>query len=110
MFLKGGIARVYVGTDTILNRCPACEADKEVDILVSACYFHIYYIPIFPTAKEVTLICSKCNLKRADLPFSDRYIRSYHEIKQGYKYPVYLYTGSIIILFALSLIGWTIMK
>ncbi len=109
-FPKGGIDRVYLGTDTILNRCPACEADKEVDILVSVCYFHMYYIPIFPTAKEVTLICSKCDLKRADLPFSDKYIKTYNEIKQFYKYPIYLYTGTVIITFAILLLAWSIVK
>lgn len=97
MFLKGGIAKVDIGTETILNRCPSCEADKEVDILVTGNYFHLYYIPFFPTAKEVTLICNTCGLQRVDLPFSDRYVRNYHEIKGHYKYPVSMYLGAIII-------------
>lgn len=105
MFLRGGVAKVPLGTETILNRCPSCEADKEVDILVTGNYFHVYYIPLFPTNKEVTLICNNCGLQRTDLPFSDRYVRNYYEIKNKYKHPLYLYLGiAIIILVFVSLI------
>ncbi len=96
MFILGGVAKVNLGIDTILNRCPSCEAEKEVDMLVTGNYFHIYYLPFYPKSKEVTLICSSCGLKRIDLPFSDRYVRNYYEIKDKYKYPVYLYLGAAI--------------
>lgn len=97
MFILGGVKKINLGVDTILNRCPACEAEKEADMLVTGNYFHIYYIPVYPKSKEVTLICNNCGLKRIDLPFSDRYVRSYYEIKDNYKYPVYLYLGAVII-------------
>ena len=97
MLLLNGTATINLGTDTILNRCPACEEDKEVDILVTSNYFHVYYIPFWPKSKEVTLICKSCGLKRIDLPFSDRYVRNYHEIKDNYKHPAYLYLGAIIL-------------
>lgn len=109
-FAKFGIAKVHLGTDTIFNRCPACEVDKEVDILVSSCYFQVYYIPLFPTEKEVTIICCTCGLKRIDLPFSDKYVRNYNEIKQFYKHPVYLYSGTIAIALAVLLIIIAVVK
>ncbi len=110
MFLRFGTAKINLCTDTVFNRCPACEVDREVDILVSSTYFHIWYIPIFATEKEVTLICNSCGLKRIDLPFSDKYVRNYDEIKQFYKHPLYLYTGAIIILCAILLLILAIIK
>jgi hypothetical protein len=83
-----------------LVKCPSCEADSWADIMISTHYFHIYFLPIFPTDKDALVICQKCGLKRSGVPFDEKLISSYKEIKYKYRHPWFTYIGVALFAFA----------
>jgi hypothetical protein len=96
-----GITHVPIGTDELLLKCPSCETDMWADILVNSKYFHVYWIPVFPTEKELNIICQSCGLKRYGLPFDSNFIRNYHEIKNKFSHPWLSYLGVGLIVFCI---------
>jgi C4-type Zn-finger protein len=86
-----GVNKATIGIDEFLVKCPACEADNFADVLVTSNYYHMYYIPIFPFEKEVTLVCQNCGLKRYNVPFVPQLFKNYYEIKNKFKHPWYTY-------------------
>jgi hypothetical protein len=91
--LKYGIARAAIGTGEFLVKCPSCETDQWAQILVSSVYSHFYFIPLYPYDKDAYVCCEKCGLKRYAVPFDDKLIINYKEIKGKYKHPWYTYIG-----------------
>jgi len=85
--LKGGILSTPIGIDEVFQRCPSCEVTTHNEILVSAEYSHIWYIPIFPDGKTVSIVCKKCGLRRPGLSFNAKNINNYEEIKHQFNYP-----------------------
>jgi len=98
-----GSKEATIGVDELMVRCPSCEAHNFADVMVVSKYFHVYYIPIFPYAKEATIICQKCGLRRYNLPFEKRLFSDFDEIKKRFKHPWYTY--SFIVLVTILVIG-----
>lgn len=97
MLVFYGTKTVPIGTDEITMRCPSCEAHASADLMVSSKYFHIYFLPMSPYSKEAYVVCHKCGLKRAGLPFDRDLFSSYYEIKSKFRHPFYTYAGVAII-------------
>ncbi len=95
-----GSTKTEIGFTEILRKCPSCEANKYADVLVSSVYYHIYYIPIFPFAKEANYICQQCGLRTYNHPFNSKNVNTYQEIKSKFKHPWHTYslTGLVVIL------------
>ena len=74
-------------------------------MMVYSNYYHIFWIPIFPFDKEVSVACTKCALRRHGLSFNQRLINNFEEIKNQYKHPWYTYIGIstflLLIVFAI---------
>lgn len=102
--LKYGIERASIGTGEFMVKCPSCETDQWAEILVSSVYSHLYYIPLYPNDKDAYFCCEKCGLKRYGVPFDERLINNYEEIKGNYKHPWYTYTG--VGIFAIPFFVW----
>ena len=93
-----GIKKADIGLDEFMIKCPSCEADNFADVMITSCYFHIYYIPIFPIDKEANIICQKCGLKRYEVPFNSKTFKDYLEIKNRFRHPLYTYTFAAIFI------------
>lgn len=104
--LKHGIANTSIGTGEFMVKCPCCETDQWAEVLISSVYSHIYYIPLFPNDKDAYVCCKKCGLKRHGVPFNEKLIANYEEIKGNYKHPWYTYIGVGIL--SLPFLFWLI--
>ena len=104
--IKFGTQKVAIGTEEVFVRCPSCGKNSPADILVMSCYFHIYYIPVFPIEKEVSVICKECGMKRYNLPFDADIINNYEEIKSKFMHPWYTYSiiGAFLLLILLGIL------
>ena len=103
-FIKADENKIIIGVDELLIHCPSCESSQWSDIMVTGKYFHIYWIPIFPVDKELNVICKNCGLKRYGLPFNEKIINNYTEMKMRFAHPLFTYMGiSIFVVFILTL-------
>lgn len=84
--------------DEQLVRCPACEKHSRADIMINSEYFHIYYLPIFPTGKDMNIICHECGMKRFDIPLDLSVIHNGTEMEDRLRHPWYLYSGILIVV------------
>jgi hypothetical protein len=100
-FIYFGTREAIIGSDEFLIRCPACETHNYADVMVVSKYFHIYFIPMFPYAKEANIICQKCGLKRYGIPFEERLFSDFKEIKKRFKHPWYTYFFISFVLFVI---------
>ena len=107
MYVKVGIKPAIIDIGEYLIKCPSCETNSWADVMVISNYWHIFYIPVFPIGKEATTICKKCGLKRNGVPFDEKLINNFGEIKDLYRHPWYTYavTGFIGIIILIVIIG-----
>ena len=105
--IKYGTVAVPIGVDEFLVRCPCCETHTPTDVMISSRYCHFYWVPFAPTGKEATLICTKCGLKRAEIPFDAGLISNFEEIRSKFKHPLYTYAGlgMVVAMFLLILLN-----
>ncbi len=101
---KFGIYQVFVDVDENLMTCPSCEHDTWADIMMISNYYHFYFVPVFPTSKEVNAICTVCGFKRNGIPFDEKHFSNYQELKNKFKHPWYTYTGAGIAMGIILLI------
>jgi hypothetical protein len=100
-FYIRGFKRATSGIGEITKRCPSCETHTQTDMLVQSRYFHLFWIPLFPTGKEAYLRCQKCGLSRDGIPFDSDLCSNFQEIRSGYKHPWYTYAGVGVIGFVI---------
>lgn len=100
-----GTKEVPIGVDEEMIYCPSCEGYAMADVMVLSSYFHIYYLPLFPVAKEVNTCCQQCGLKNNGLPLNSQTIKNYKELKHKFRHPwyTYLFVG-FVVLFILAAI------
>jgi len=96
---KYGIERANIDIGEFMVKCPSCETNQWAEIMVSSVYVHIYYIPLFPSDKDVYVCCEKCGLKRYGLSFDATLIDDYKNVKKKYRHPWYTYIGIMVITF-----------
>jgi len=91
MFLIYGRRTANIRNYTSHNYpCQNCK-DFDLEIKVYREYFHVFFIPIFPTSfKDVKIRCNNCG----QLKWIDSLQKQY---KESIKAPFYLYAGLIII-------------
>ena|SRR6478735_9721340 len=93
-----GIRQTPIGIDELLIKCPSCEKHSWADIMVVSKYFHFFWIPFFPTEKELNIICKECGLKRYGLYFDSNLISNYSEVKEKFRHPWFTYIGVTLII------------
>ena len=94
-----GTKKADIGVEEVLLHCPSCEGATKADVMVSTLYYHIWWIPMCPTGKLATIICSECGLKRVDIPLEKNIISNYKEIRSKFRNPLYTYFGVAFFLF-----------
>ncbi|TAD83244.1 MAG: zinc-ribbon domain-containing protein [Bacteroidetes bacterium] len=110
---------VYFGTKTHNTRviettlyCPVCERETPTDLLQVSHYFHVFWIPCFPTEMENVTFCHNCAMKRTGVDTEKfKHSKDYETIKRV-KHPLFTYAGAaftgipIIVFICSMLIDW----
>jgi len=104
MLVIYGSKKANICLDEFIIHCYVCEADTYADVLVTSTYYHMFFIPVFPYEKEMNCVCSKCGLKRYNVPFVKGKIKNALEVKNKFKHPLYTYTLSFIMILFLALV------
>lgn len=99
-----GTRDIPVMVTEVFVKCPSCEADQWADLLLFSVYVHLFWMPVFPTDKKATLICSHCGLKRHGLEPNDRLIPDYQLIKNKFRHPWYTWSGILLAMGILATI------
>ena len=100
-----GYKEVPISVDQLFIRCPSCETHNWADVMIISKYFHLYFIPMWPVAREVNVICESCGLKRNNIVFSEKLVDNFQEVKSRYPHPWLSYIGLIcIVVFVLIVI------
>ncbi len=80
-------------------KCPHCENEVTMNYTVLGKYAHLYWIPFFPTGKEIYLQCNQCgtayNLKDLDQKIKDRFQQELD--KYPAKTPITHFSAAIIL-------------
>lgn len=98
--IKSGTEELPIGTDDPFHlQCPQCKQIGTLDFVISAEYFHFYWIPMFPTGKDGYAKCSECEFMIRSLKFNRVTSEYFKEIKGKYSYPIKTYAGIIVIFF-----------
>ncbi|MBO9657633.1 MAG: zinc-ribbon domain-containing protein [Chitinophagaceae bacterium] len=79
------------------SQCPNCREIGSISFAIQAEYFHIWYIPFFPVEKDGFARCSNCPHKVDSLKFNRTTRDDFKEIKKQFRYPLYMYTGLLIV-------------
>lgn len=91
-----GVQKTAIGIDEVLEKCPSCESDTFCDLFLTSDYYHMFYIPIFPIGKEVSIFCKKCGLKRYNVPLTVQTMKNYQELNSKFRHPWYTYSVPIV--------------
>ena len=85
-------------TDKLTNTsCIYCNEQDTVYVTVTSGYFHIFWIPVFPTGKQYYSHCVHCKqtLTRYQMPVT--YQNGLSEISHRSKTPIWQFIGLMLI-------------
>jgi hypothetical protein len=81
------------------ERCPECDSN-DIHITCVAKYFHIFWIPFFPTDRRIFPECHSCNQQ---LTITDQKTLDKMKMeKKNFKYPFYLFSAAILIVLLIA--------
>lgn len=86
--------------------CSNCQNENTL-IIVSSSYAHIFWIPLFPFKKTLSIVCSNCKHEEKAKDASDEVKDISKKLKASVKTPWYLFSGSIL---AALIIGFFIIQ
>lgn len=75
-----------------VHACPACGMEHSILMVPQQRYFHLFWIPLFPTSKQFTPVCSSC-----EAMFTIQKIPVTNEIRNQYKTPKWTLSGTILL-------------
>ncbi len=92
-----GSRKAKIGSyDVFMYECPFCEQNNSTKITVLATYYHMFWIPFFPYAKEAVAICNNCSASRNELKFGPKLVQEFRENKKRFRYPWWTWLMTII--------------
>ncbi len=101
-----GAKSIPIGIDEQMVYCQSCEAHCMADLMILSSYFHIYYLPLFPVAKEINIVCQACGLKNYGLPLNSKTVNNAGELKKKFWHPwyTYIFPALVILLIIVAII------
>lgn len=97
MIIFGTRAKTLVPKETQSYDCEYCHTKGSVTFAFIARYFHIFWIPIFPTSKKGISQCSHCKQVLYAHEMSPRMKQDYANASASAKRPITHYFGLFII-------------
>lgn len=72
--------------------CPHCQ-QKQSQMVVTAYYVHIFWIPLFPYKKAVAIVCGNCGRVTEESAITEGTTVSIKQLKAAVPLPKYLFVG-----------------
>ncbi|MDR2951565.1 MAG: zinc-ribbon domain-containing protein [Dysgonomonas sp.] len=72
--------------------CPACGEEHSIMMVPEQRYFHLFWIPLFPTSKQFTPVCNLCGAM-----FTTQKVPVTDEVRKQYKTPKWTLLGPIVL-------------
>jgi len=85
------------------NACTNCES-TNTHMSMYAHYFHVFWIPIFPFKKKVTIQCGDCGHEVKQKNMDDQYKNVAVEMKKRKPFPKYMFSGLAIIFILIGVV------
>jgi len=95
IFIYGTKTKMIGTSEVFFYKCPYCGETNTTTIAFFSKYYHLFFIPAMPMAKEAYASCSECGAGRKDNKFGPELIKQVREIEPGFKHPFYLYSWLI---------------
>jgi len=97
MIIFGTRGRVLKSKEIISYDCEHCNSKNTVTFSVIARYFHIFWIPIFPTSRKVISQCSHCKQVLYKNQMSAKMKQDYASEAANFKRPLTHFFGLFLI-------------
>jgi hypothetical protein len=87
----------------IPDTCPHCRQNNTLELSVRRRYFHLFWIPVFPTKKTISTFCGHCKqvLEKKEMPSG--LLQSCEVYLPEAKTPKWMYSGLVVLA---ALITW----
>lgn len=109
LFIYGWRRKMVGAFDAFLYQCPYCEQTNTTTIAIYSKYYHIFWLPLFPYAKDAHASCSSCHASRDDHKFGPELTKQAAVIQKEMKHPIYLYLLTILFCLVVAAIVITAM-
>jgi len=83
--------------DPLLYKCPYCDEINSTEVFIYSYYFHIFWIPVFPTRKIAVARCTECNASRSEERFGPKLTEHLEIELKNTRHPFYSWTLLIIL-------------
>lgn len=97
--------------ETLLNStlaencdCPSCGQTNTLEVGLFGEYFHVYYVPLFPTGKRPRAICSQCETVFKGNTFPQGAVRTWQNQKMEYRNPIWMLSGLGILVVLIAVL------
>lgn len=78
------------------QKCISCGAE-DTHVVVTGSYAHIFWIPLFPYKKSLTIVCGNCGLDSKPKQVSPEVTQFAKKLKSTVRFPLYMFAGSGIV-------------
>ena len=82
----------------VADKCGHCNTENSIHMYVFQKYFHIFWIPVFPTGQRIVSQCTFCKQVLASNQMPDSYTDAYYRAKEQAKTPWWSFIGLAVIL------------
>jgi hypothetical protein len=96
LFIYGWRKRMIGVSEVFLYNCPYCDETNTTTVAFFSKYYHLFFVPVAPFAKEAYASCSHCGAGRNDSRLGPELEQQVKEIAPNYSHPFYLYTLIIL--------------
>jgi zinc-ribbon family len=97
LIIFGSKGRVIGQEPVRKHTCENCGKQGDSVMVVTARYFHIYWIPFFPIGKQTVCVCGNCKALKEQNEMSNALTERIQDIKNSVKIPIHHWSGLIII-------------
>lgn len=92
MIVYGWNSKVLKESPFPNQACASCNSE-DAHVVVSASYWHVFWIPIFPYKKQLTIVCGNCSLETKPKHVSEEVRQFAKKLKSTVKFPFYMFSG-----------------
>lgn len=96
MIVYGWNSKVLKESPFPNQTCASCNSE-DAHVVVSASYWHVFWIPIFPYKKQLTIVCGNCSLETKPKHVSEEVRQFAKKLKSTVRFPFYMFAGIGII-------------
>ncbi|GAB5524545.1 MAG: hypothetical protein Roseis2KO_24170 [Roseivirga sp.] len=88
------------------QQCVSCNAENSY-LVVTGSYAHIFWVPLFPYKKKITIVCGSCGLDTNPKHVSPEMKQFAKQLKSTVRLPWWMFAGSGIVAILISIFAIT---